>query len=130
MQQCSDSENAGRGQGQQCSPKLLGLLDALIPGSDLSLVPIHELVALQDGSQALRLGIALHQSKTQVCQEGHVPQLAGSRYIIHLNALADLHKQDQCNLCHAHVFAASDMSSEIILQEHEAKVVRTAISPL
>lgn len=51
-------------QGGQlsCLPELLGLLDALIPGIDFSLVSLHEVVALQDGNQPLHLTIPLHQT--------------------------------------------------------------------
>lgn len=50
-------------KGQQRLPKLLGLLNALIPGIDFSLVSLHELVALQNGNQPLRLGVPLHQAR-------------------------------------------------------------------
>lgn len=49
-------------RGQQCLPKLLRFLDALISGIYLCLISLHELVALQNGNQPLCLGIPLHQT--------------------------------------------------------------------
>lgn len=51
-----------RGRWQQCLPQLLRLLHALIPSGDFSLIPLHELVALQNGNQLLSLGMPLQSA--------------------------------------------------------------------
>ena len=49
-----------------CIPQLLGLLDPLIPGSDLGLVALHELVTLQNSYQLLSLCVTLQQAASSL----------------------------------------------------------------